>query len=371
MLRIYKIMPHEIGLHFRDDQFIGIKLAGRHWSFTPFGKERVEVVSTRDILLKNRLLNDVVRADRENGTLKGVATSLDLTDHQRGLVWVDGRFFTTLGAGAHVLWTQSRRVRIDVVDVQSPRFEHDDIEIITRHSTAADHMEVCDVARDHEGVYFHNGRYVQTLSAGRYAFWSKAGNTRVIEVDTREQMLDIAGQDVMTSDHLTLRLNAVVAYKVVDARAVVGTSEKIGPTLYRESQLVLRDVIGGRTLDDLLGGKDKAAAEAQQQLQRRVREFGLALVSFGIRDIILPGEMKDLLNQVTAAKKAAEANLISRREETSAIRSQANTAKLLDASPTLMRLRELEVLEKIAESSSLQVMLGDGGNLSDRVTKLI
>ena len=90
-----------------------------------------------------------------------------------------------------------------------------------------------------------------------------------------------------------------------------------------------------------------------------------------MRDVILPGEMKELLNQVTSAKKAAEANLISRREETAAIRSQANTAKLLDASPTLMRLRELEVLEKVAESSNLQVLLGDTGSLSDRVAKLI
>jgi chorismate mutase len=68
----------------------------------------------------------------------------------------------------------------------------------------------------------------------------------------------------------------------------------------------------------------------------------------GIRDIILPGEMKDLMNKVTEAKKAAEANLIARRDETAAMRSQANTAKLLADNPILMRPRELEVLEKIA-----------------------
>ena len=80
--------------------------------------------------------------------------------------------------------------------------------------------------------------------------------------------------------------------------------------------------------------------------------------------------MKDLMNRVTGAKKAAEANLIARREETAAIRSQANTAKLLADNPTLMRLRELEILEKVAASSKLNVVLGDKG-LTDRVMNVL
>ena len=90
----------------------------------------------------------------------------------------------------------------------------------------------------------------------------------------------------------------------------------------------------------------------------------------GVRDIILPGEMKDLMNKVTEAKKAAEANLIVRREETAAMRSQANTAKVLADNPTLMRLRELEVLEKVATCGKLSVVLGEKG-LADRVVNLI
>ena len=95
----------------------------------------------------------------------------------------------------------------------------------------------------------------------------------------------------------------------------------------------------------------------------------------GIRDVILPGEMKDLMNKVTEAKKAAEANLIARREETAAMRSQANTAKLLADNPTLMRLRELEVLEKVAANSKLNILLGDrvlgDRGLTDRVVNVL
>lgn len=98
--------------------------------------------------------------------------------------------------------------------------------------------------------------------------------------------------------------------------------------------------------------------------------MGLEVVSFGIRDVILPGDMKDLMNKVTEAKKAAEANLIVRREETAAIRSQSNTAKLLQDNPTLMRLRELEVLEKIASTGKLNIVLGEKG-LAERVINMI
>jgi uncharacterized tellurite resistance protein B-like protein len=97
---------------------------------------------------------------------------------------------------------------------------------------------------------------------------------------------------------------------------------------------------------------------------------GLEVASVGIRDVILPGDMKDLMNKVTEAKKAAEANLISRREETAAMRSQANTAKVLADNPTLMRLRELEVLERIATTGNLNVVLGEKG-LADRVVNLL
>lgn len=371
MLAIYEIKPHQIGLHFRDDQIVGVLDAGRHWIWALRLNQRVDIVSTRDVLLEHRLVADIVRADRDKSLLKGLATSLDLTDRQRALVWVDGRFFKVLGPGAHVLWTENRRVNVEVVEVDGSRFEHPQLDVITRHPSAHEQLEVCDVQRDHAGVYFRNGRFVEVLDAGRYAFWKRTANARVVEIDLREKLLDVAGQDVMTADHVTLRLNAAVAYQTVDPRRVVGASENLESALYREVQLVLRDVIGGQSLDELLSSKQETAAEAQSRLAARASEFGLAIMSVGVRDVILPGDMKELLNQVTAAKKAAEANLISRREETAAIRSQANTAKLLDASPTLMRLRELEVLEKVAQSSNLQVLLGESGSLSDRVTKLI
>jgi regulator of protease activity HflC (stomatin/prohibitin superfamily) len=141
-------------------------------------------------------------------------------------------------------------------------------------------------------------------------------------------------------------------------------------SLYREAQLALRSIVATRDLDSFLTEKDAVTGEFEEAVSRRAGELGLQIVSVGVRDVILPGDMKDLMNKVTEAKKAAEANLIVRREETAAMRSQANTAKLLEASPTLMRLRELEVLERVASTGKLNVVLGEKG-LADRVVNLL
>ncbi len=129
-------------------------------------------------------------------------------------------------------------------------------------------------------------------------------------------------------------------------------------------------MVGARELDTFLADKDAVARELEEAVRQRAQALGLELVAVGIRDVILPGDMKDLMNKVTEAKKAAEANLIVRREETAAMRSQANTAKLLADNPTLMRLRELEVLEKVAASGKLNVVLGEKG-LAERVVNLL
>jgi len=180
----------------------------------------------------------------------------------------------------------------------------------------------------------------------------------------------VPGQEIMTADKVTLRLNAVVTYKVVDALRTVTVSDDVKQAMYRDTQLALRAVIGTRELDRVLGEKDAVAQELEGIVRNRAADLGIEVISFGIRDIILPGDMKDLMNKVTEAKKASEASLITRREETAAMRSQANTAKILESNPTLMRMKELEVLEKVSEKANLNVVLSEQG-LADKVVKLL
>lgn len=366
ILKRFKIRSYEMGLVFREGDFRGLVAAGRHWFIDPLNRVRVDVVSQRDPWLVHEKLDLIVKS----GALKDRAVVLDLKDHERALVWIDDRYSHILPAGQYAYWTGQKEVRVEIVDARKVRFEHDQFKVIVRSPLAQRVLDVCTVQRDHVGVLFVDGRYTDTLAPGEYAFWKGPADARVVEIDLRETMVDVSGQEIITADKVTLRLNAVVTYKIADARRALSQTDDVRQALYRETQLVLRGAVGARELDVFLTDKDAVAKDIEENVRRRAGELGLAIASVGIRDVILPGDMKDLMNKVTEARKAAEANLIARREETAAIRSQANTARLLAESPTLMRLRELEVLEKIAAAGKLNIILGEKG-LADRVVNLI
>lgn len=362
----FKIRSYEIGLLFRDGEFRGLLTTGTVWFADPLNKVRVDVVSQRDPWIVHEKLDLIVKS----GALTGRAVVLDLKDYERALVWIENRFSHILPAGLYAYWTGQKQVRVEVIDVRQVRFEHDQFKVIARSAFAQKLLDICSVPRDHVGVLFIDGRFVETLAPGEYAFWKGPAEARVVDVDLRETMVDVSGQEIMTADKVTLRLNAVVTYRVADARKAVCAAEDAKQALYREVQLALRAVVGVRDLDALLADKDVVAREVEETLRARAAELGMEVLSAGVRDVILPGDMKELMNKVTEARKAAEANLVTRREETAAYRSQANTAKLLADNPVLMRLRELESLEKIASAGHLNVMLGEKG-LTDRIVNLL
>ncbi len=308
----YTIRSFEMGLHFRKGEFRGLLGTGTHWFFDPFGKVSVEIVSRRAPFLVHEKLDLIVKS----GELKGYAEVLDLQDEERALVWVDRRFARILGPGQYAFWTDPRHVRVEVVPARRTRFEHEDLKVICRNSSVREQLELDAVGRGCVGVLFLDGRYVDILEPGPWAFWKGAADVRVVEVDLREMTLDIQGQEIMSADKVSLRLNGVATYRVSDPRRAVCTADDYKQALYREAQLALRAVVGGRELDALLADKESVSSEAAAMLGARAEGLGLQVTALGIRDLILPGDMKDLMNKVTEARKAAEANLITRREET-------------------------------------------------------
>ena len=361
-----KIKSYEKGLLFADDEFKAVLDAGKHWYGGVFTKRRVDVLSMRDPWLNHEALDLLVNS----GALENRARVIDLNDKQRGLVWIDGRFAKVLGPGQYALWDTLKSVRVEIIDIESVRFVHKQLDTILEAGQSEQELTTVLVDDGSTGLLFVNGVFQELLPPGRHVFWRKVGRVNVVQVDKREQILDISGQEIMTRDKVTLRLNAICTFQIKDPVVAICSVEDYQQALYREAQLTLRAAVGSVDLDDLLADKDSMTDKVLQVVKKRAEELGLTMVGFGIRDIILPGEMKDLLNKVMESKKLAEAHLITRREETAAMRSQANTAKMLAANKTLMRLKELEVLEKIATSSSLSVVCGDD-TLSNKVLKLI
>jgi hypothetical protein len=351
---------------FKDGEFAGVLGAGRHWFFDPLQKIRVDVASQRAPWLIHRDLDMIVKAD----VLGDEAMVLDLKDYERALVWIDGRFDRILDSGRYAIWTRFKKVEVEILDARAVLFDHKDLNVILKSPDIGLVLNVFTIEEGHVGVYFKDGAYVKTLQPGEYASWQRVGRVKLYSIDMREKVLDVSGQELMTADKVSLRMNAVVNYRIADARKSVEQVNDVEQALYREAQLALRAIVGTRELDTLLADKQAVANDLETVMRKRVDDFGVRVITLGIRDIILPGEMKTLLNQVIEAKKASEANAIARREETAAVRSQMNTAKLMDSTPGLMRLRELEVLEKIAQTSKLNVVLGEKG-LAERVVNLL
>jgi len=218
------------------------------------------------------------------------------------------------------------------------------------------------------GLLEVDGAFTRVLPAGTHHFWGVAQTVKAKLVDTRWRAHDVTGQEILTKDRVTLRVNLAADFRVVDPLKAVTTVKDFEEALHRALQFAFRKTLGARTLDDLLAEKVSVDAEAADKVRAEMAEIGIELGEIALKDVILPGEMRDILNQVVAATKAAEANVIKRREETNATRSLLNTAKVMAENPVMLRLKELEALEVIAgKVERLTVHNGTNGLMNDLV----
>lgn len=369
MRKTIRIRKHELGLWFRHNELYKILQPGKHsvWAVGPWAKQdRFEIINTLSPRFEHKELKALVRDERIASNL----CVIDLKDSERALVWLDGRLGAILSAGIHAFWNQNADVVLEQFDVNEGRFEHPKLETVENFPGGSQFFTGVRVDSHERVMLFRDGELIDQLGAGRYTFWRGGSSFTWKAVDLREQVEDIQGQEIMTADKVTLRVNLVVTHRVTDAVKAVTEVVDWSQALYREAQLELRAAVGGRSLEKLLADKDEVGGEIKNRLASRAAEFGVGVSGVGLRDIILPGDMKAILNQVIVAEKQAEANLIRRREETAAARSQANTAKLLEQNPVLARMKELEALQEILRGTEATFVLGQG-DLSEQISSLI
>ncbi len=359
----------ERGLVYRNRQFAGVLAPGVHRWFDPL--RRIEVAvhgiakpeyagGDADVLvavLGDRLADAFVLANlamdevglvMKNGKLEDVLAPGTRKLYWKGLVEVEVRT-VSLAQGLEVEAGVVRRLR------QLGVLERLAVALIVPEETA--------------GMLFVDGRLVRTLGPGAYAFWNFQKNVGVETVELRVQSLEVSGQELLTRDKVSLRVNLAASIRVTDPVAARTRVAKYGDYVYRELQFGLRKAVSAKTLDELLGDKASLDADIFGYVRGRVDELGIEVLGVGVKDVILPGEMKEILNGVVQASMSAQANVIRRREEANATRSLLNTAKLVEGSPVLMRLKELEALEKVTEKiDKLTVFGGLDGVLRQLVT---
>jgi len=205
------------------------------------------------------------------------------------------------------------------------------------------------VPEGHVGLLYVDGELTRSLAPGFHAFFAVERGVTVELFDTRVQTLEVSGQEILTKDKVSLRINLTATYQLTDVEKAIRVAKDPLDHLYKEVQFGLRGAVGTRTLDALLEDKEAIDTSVADHLKKRFKAIGITVKSVGVKDIILPGDMKDLLRKVVEAEKAAQANVIRRREETNATRSLLNTAKVMETNAVALRLKELETLEKITE----------------------
>ena len=229
-----------------------------------------------------------------------------------------------------------------------------------RNSLVAEH-----VVENHEaGLLYVEGRLVERLAPGRHAFWTAGRKIEVKRLDLRPQALEITAQEMLTKDRIALRVTLTAFRRIADPERAVAVVANVDEWLYRLVQFAIREAVASRTLDEVLSAKNALDAELRAFVRERVAETGIEVTELGVKDVILPGEVRELVNKVVEAERLAKANLIRRQEETAATRSLLNTAKLMEDNPLLLRLKELESIERLVEKvGRIDLHAGEGAGL--------
>ncbi len=365
------IAQHERGLLFRNGTFEALLEPGVRWMFDPAKRTQVQVYDLTVPEFDHPRVDFLVK-----DAPAMVAKHFDIvetSDREVGVVYKHGKVAGILAPGKRQLYWRGaievRVVKFDIThDFEIPAplaklFVRAKQPLAAQVAEAATAVEVPDTG---VSMLIVDGQLAKVLTPGLHGFWKFQRTLKTELVDSRVQTMEVAGQEILTRDKVSLRVNLTALWQVLDAVKARGTLTNFVEFAYKELQFALREAVGARTLDELLGDKGALDREIGQAVAVKLAEHGLAVRSVGVKDVILPGEMKTILNQVVEAEKVAQANLIRRREETAATRSLLNTARLMEENPTLLRLKELETLEKVTEKiDKLTVFGGLEGVLKD------
>ena len=295
---------------------------------------------------------------------------VEVGDDQAALHYRNNRFEGLLTGGTHAFWKAGGEHRFQLVGTSDPEITGIPRGILEKMRPSVQSVEVHSYQK---GLLFYDGALVKILDEGAHWFWNNpisGVKVTMRAVDMRLQQLNIQGQEVLSLDKVAVRANFVCRYRITDCERVVTEIIDFQEQLHVAAQLILREYIGGHRLDELLENREQLSGFVLEGLKKREKEFFVEIVDAGLRDIILPGEIRDIMNTVLVAEKKAQANVITRREEVASTRSLLNTARLMEENSTLMRLKEMEYLERICDNVGA-ITVGGGGDLLKQLAQLL
>ncbi len=358
------VARHQVGLVWKKEAYLRAIGPGTHWFFDAEQVALYDVnqdfVPPANIRLSTLLADDAFRAKVQVVRVK---------ENEVAIMLEDDIIRKALTAGVYVFWKSERNLQFLHQDISSCEvIQHLGRDLL--HHKALAHLFCTYVVDHHEkAVLLVDGKFEAVLSGGVYTFWNNASIIEIRKADMRMKHLEISGQEMLTRDKATLRMNAQAWYKITEIDKALLLNREAEKQLYVQVQMGLREYVGTLTFDELLEKKGDIGRFVLEQSAPSAAALGIQLEGFGVKDIILPGDVKEIMNQVLVAEKKAQAQIIMRREETASTRSLLNTARLMEENPMLYKLKEMEYVERIAEKVG-HISIGNGAAFPEQMKQL-
>lgn len=361
----YLIKEQECGYLMKNGRFVRLLTAGKYRFMKELGYE-VQVVPMTGLVKTCGIPEDILMGDQE---FAARVVKVEVPDTCLAIRFVNQAFKEVLTGPEALFWNVFEKNTFQMVDMTEPCME----KVLPRMYIDLMPMKYYKkiVVKDGEvGLLYFDNRLEKRLETGSYYFWNYGREVTGKIFNMKIQQLDITGQEILTADKVGVRLNVVCSYRITDPERLVKMVDGASGQLYTCAQLVLREYVGRFRLDELLAQKEEISQYVLQKLRERQEEFCVEVTGAGIKDIILPGEIREIMNTVLVAEKKAQANVIMRREEVASTRSLLNTARLMDENRTLFKLKEMEYLERICDKVG-GITLNGGTNVLEQLSELM
>lgn len=362
-MKCITVYAYQVALIMKRGKLIKVLTEGTHW--IGFWKRYY----IYDITKPFPLVNSELVLMAENPILKDYLTVVNIKDGELGIEMNDGKYSKILTAGKMAYWKSPINYSVQKIDLQEVELSEDIPAYLLMNSSLLSYIRVYPVESYQKGLLYIDGKFVKQLDPGVYRYWKSDKIATVKTIDTRVQFLDVSGQEILTNDKAGIRLNFSAQYQVLDIEKALVDTKDYESQLYTMIQLALREYVGTLSLDQLLANKEEVGPYILGITKSSAKSIGVELMDGGIKDIILPGDVKAIMNQVLIAQKKAQANIIMRQEETASTRSLLNTAKLMEENTMLLKLKEMEYMEKIADKVG-EISVNGKGGVMDQLTEL-
>ena len=238
-------------------------------------------------------------------------------------------------------------------------------------------ISIRQVSEYERGITFRFGKFKKIMNPGWNIVLPIIESYR--KVDIRTKAVDVPEQDAITKDNVSIRINAVIYYKVFDASKAILAVERYQYAVGQLAQTTMRNAVGAVSLDELLSERDKISTEICKVIDKATDPWGIKVENVELKDVKLPEEMQRVIAKVAEAEREKEAVITKSRGEKEAADNLAKAAAVLSSSPGALHLRTLSTLNDLSSDQSNTIIFAvpievlrafDGTDMSKVVEKV-